>query len=145
MKKTLKLCSILSILLCSLIFLPITAHAKVVNPFENQTQERPIFSNGKRTGTYLRIVTAEFSCTDSSLQKLYKYYVQNSKTYKYIVIDFGDGNGLYCKKKNNTFIYGTLKENKTTNVYSISKKKGTIKIKKKSVVRKTGNKYLDKN
>lgn len=145
MKKTLKLCCILSILICALFSLPVMTHAKVTNPFENQTQERPILSGGKRTGTYLRILTAEFACTDSSLKKLYKYYVKNSKTYKYVVIDFGDGNGLYCKKKNKTFIYGTLKENKDTNGYSISNKKGIIKIKKKSVVRKTGNEYLDKD
>lgn len=64
-------------------------------------------------------------------------------TFDYVVIDFGTDNGLFCNKKNKTFIYGTLKKNTKTNGYKISKKKGTIKIKSKSVIRKTGNRLLD--
>lgn len=38
---------------------------------------------------------------------------------------------------------GTLQKDDKTNEYSISKKKGMIKIKSKSVIRKTGNSFLD--
>lgn len=123
---------------------PVIAEAKATNPFEGHTQERPLISYGRRTGTYLRILTAEIACNDTDLKKLYKYYSQNSKKFKYVVIDFGNDNGLFLKKTNKTFIYGKISKNNSTNSYKISKKKGTIKIKGKSVIRKTGNKILDR-
>ncbi len=139
MKKFLKLFCTLLVAICIFTCIPVTTQAKAKNPFASQTQERPLLTGGK----YLRILTAEIACNAKALKQLYKYYINNIDTYKYVVIDFGNDEGLICNKKNKTFVYGTLKKNTKTNGYKISKKKGTIKIKGKSVIRKTGNRFLD--
>lgn len=144
MKKITKLCCTLLILACMITCMPSTSQAKVSNPFASQTQERPLMSNGVRKGTYLRILTSELACTDASLKQLYKYYISNKSKFSYVVIDFSIGTGLICNKKNKTFVYGNIKMNTKTNGFKITKKKGTIKIKGKSVIRKTGNRLLDK-
>ncbi len=146
MKKSIKLRSMLLILTCIIICTPALSQAKKVsNPFADSTQERPLLtSNGTPTGSkYLRVLTSEFLCDDKSLKQLYKYYINNMAAFDYLVVDFNIGTGLFCNKKNKTFIYGKLKKNTKTNGYKISKKKGTIKIKSKSVIRKTGNRILD--
>lgn len=103
----------LLILTCIIICTPALSQAKKVsNPFADSTQERPLLtSNGTPTGSkYLRILISELSCDDKSLKQLYKYYINNMATFDYVVIDFGTDNGLFCNKKNKTFIYGTLKK-----------------------------------
>ncbi|MCX4326394.1 MAG: hypothetical protein OSJ45_03745 [Lachnospiraceae bacterium] len=113
MKKNIKLRSMLLILTCIIICTPALSQAKKVsNPFADSTQERPLLtSNGTPTGSkYLRILISELSCDDKSLKQLYKYYINNMATFDYVVIDFGTDNGLFCNKKNKTFIYGTLKK-----------------------------------
>lgn len=141
MKKFLKLFCTLLVAICIFTCIPVTTQSKVKNPFASQTQQRPLLA--PESGKYLRVLAAEISCDDKSLKQLYKYYINNMDTFNYVVVDFGTGNGLFCNKKNKTFIYGTLKKNAKTNGYKISKKKGTIKIKGKSVIRKTGNRFLD--
>lgn len=141
MKKFFKLFCALLAITCIVTCVPATGYAKVSNPFASQTQERPLLA--PESGKYLRILAAEISCDNKSLKQLYKYYVKNKNKFEYVVIDFGTGNGLFCNKKNKTFVYGKLQKNTKTNGYKISKKKGTIKIKGKSVIRKTGNRFLD--
>lgn len=146
MKKNIKLRSMLLILTCIIICMPVTSQAKKVsNPFADSTQERPVLtSGGTPTGRkYLRVLTSEFLCDDKSLKQLYKYYINNMTTFDYLVVDFNIGTGLFCNKKNKTFIYGELKKDTKSNNYKISKEKGNIKIKGKSVIRKTGNRILD--
>lgn len=145
MKKNIKLYCKLLILICIIICIPATSQAKISNPYASSTQERPLLtSKGTPTGSkYLRISVAEISCGDKPLKQLYKYYTHNMANFEFVVVDFGTGNGLFCNKKNKTFVYGTLKKDTKTNSYKISKKKGTIKIKGKSVIRKTGNRLLD--
>ena len=141
MKKIIKISCMLFSIAFIITFIPVKTCAKVTNPFASQTQERPFLA--PESGKYLRIIAAEISCDDKSLKQLYRYYIKNRNKFEYVVIDFGTGNGLFCNKKNKTFIYGKLQKNNKTNSYKISKKKGTIKIKGKSVIRKTGNRLPD--